>query len=335
MGTNRFHPRLKESITIAGVEISPGEQVRIEMPLAQLATQGVLNMPLEILSGTESGPCLLICAAVHGDEIIGIEIIRQLLPLLSTDVLRGTLIMVPILNVPAFLQQSRYLPDRRDLNRSFPGSRGGSQASRIAHTVMESVVQHCSHVIDIHSASLHRRNVPQIRANLNNAETRDFAMAFGAPVVVHAAERDGSLRMASGALGTPTIVFEGGEACRFDPEAIEIGLQGIINVIHALDMMSPRDIHIRKLKRNRLEGPEVYQKSRWVRATRGGLFRAHIQCGQFVQKDQFLGFVADAFGEGMSTLRSPKSGMIIGLTCNPVVHHGDALVHIAYEKDNL
>lgn len=321
-----------EAISIASHDIYPGEQIRVEMPLAQMATQGLMGMPVEVIYGEEPGPKLLVCGAVHGDEINGIEIVRQLLPLLSPQTLRGAVIAVPIVNVPAFLTQSRYLPDRRDLNRSFPGSKSGSQASRIAYTIMEHVVKQATHAIDIHTAAQYRRNVPQVRTNLNNQECKDLAYAFGASAVVHAAERDGSLRMAAGSAGIPTIVYEAGEACRFDPEAIEIGLAGVLGVMHHLEMVSVKDVHIKKVRKHNKANTIAFSTSKWVRASRGGLFRSHVQPGQMVAKDQFLGFIADAFGEGMSIVRAPKAGMIIGLHCNPVVHHGDAVIHLAINK---
>lgn len=324
--------RHDDVIRIASHDIYPGDQVRVEMPLAQMATQGLMGMPVEVIFGEEPGPRLLVCGAVHGDEINGIEIVRQLLPLLSPQTVRGALIAVPIVNVPAFITQSRYLPDRRDLNRSFPGSKSGSQAARIAYNLMEHVVRQSTHVIDIHTAAQYRRNVPQIRTNLNNDECRELAQAFGAPVMVHAAERDGSLRMAAGSAGIPTIVYEAGEACRFDPDAIEIGLAGVLGVMHYLDMVSARDVHIKKVRKPASAHPVAFSGSKWVRASRGGLFRSHVQPGQLVAKDQFLGFIADAFGEGMSTVRAPKAGMVIGLHCNPVVHHGDAVIHLAIDK---
>lgn len=326
------HDHENDTIKLGAVVVHPGEQVRVEIALAQMATQGSLGMPVEVIFGEEPGPRLLVCGAVHGDEINGIEIIRQLLPLLSPMTLRGALIAVPIINVPGFLAQSRYLPDRRDLNRSFPGSRSGSQASRIAFTFMENIVKQSTHVIDIHTAAQHRQNMPQIRANLNDEDCLRLAEAFGAPVIVHSAERDGSLRMAAGSEGLPTIVYEAGEACRFDPGAIETGLVGVLGVMHQLGMVSAEDIHFKKLSAKSKAETLTYAASKWIRASRGGLFRSHVRPGDVVHKDQFLGFIADAFGEGMSTLRAPKAGIVIGLHCNPVVHHGDALVHLAIDK---
>jgi predicted deacylase len=319
-----------EILRIGGVEVERGHQVRVEIPITMLATQGALTMPVEVIAGEDPGPVLAVTSAVHGDELNGIEIIRQLIPLLSPSALAGTLVAIPIVNVPAFMTQSRYLPDRRDLNRSFPGSRTGSQASRIAHTVIDQVIRHCTHLIDIHAASAHRSNTPQIRASLNNAEVANYARTFGAPLIIHAAERDGSLRMAATSLGIPSMVYEAGDAGAFNKEAIDTGIMGVLGVMHGLNMISPRDVHVRKIKRARSQPPREFHQSKWIRATKGGLFRSRVEPGQDIERDGFLGFIADAFGEGMTVVRSPKKGVVIGITKNPVVGHGDALIHMAF-----
>lgn len=323
--------KIQKPLSIGHQKILTGEQKRIEIPITMLATQGALTMPVEVICGEEPGPTLCLTGTIHGDELSGIEIIRQLIPLLSPSSLAGSLVAVPIVNVPAFMTQSRYLPDRRDLNRSFPGNKTGSQASRIAHILMDQVVTHCSHLVDIHSASAHRSNAPQIRASLNHKLTAEFAEAFGAPFIVHSGERDGSLRMAASNVGVVSIVYEAGGAAQFDREAIDIGLLGVIGVMRHLGMISQRDVHVAKLKRSRVEKPKIFERSKWIRATKGGLFRAHVEPGQMVQADGFVGFIADAFGEHMSVIRAPRAGVVIGITKNPVVGHGDALVHIAYE----
>lgn len=327
----RSMPRRSDEGLVIGEEFVPrGEQRRVEIPITMLATQGALTMPVEAIVGEEPGPILAITSTVHGDELNGIEIIRQLIPLLSPSLINGAVVAVPIVNIPAFINQSRYLPDRRDLNRVFPGRKSGSQASRIAYTLMEQVIKHCTHLIDIHSASAHRSNVPQIRASLSSDEVVGISKAFGAPFVIHSAERDGSLRMAATACGLKSMVYEAGDASRFDKDAIDTGLQGVLGVMHHLEMISPRDIHVKKTRRSRSELTRIFHKHKWVRATRGGLFRAHIRPGEEVKKDQFLGFIADAFGEGMIAVRSPNSGVVVGITQNPVVGHGDALVNIAH-----
>jgi uncharacterized protein len=328
--TRSRHHDSNDGLIIGGREVSRGEQIRVNIPIATLATQGFLNMPVEIIAGEEDGPVLVLTSAIHGDELNGIEVIRQLLPLLSPGALVGTLIAIPIVNVPGFILQSRYLPDRRDLNRSFPGSRSGSQASRIAHTIIDQVISRSTHLIDLHSASAHRSNVPQVRVSLNKADAAGCARAFGAPFTIHSAERDGSLRMAATNLGIPSIVYEAGDAGRFNREAIDTGLIGVLGVMHHLEMISPKDIHIKRIKRPKPENARVFQSSQWLRASKGGLFRAQVEPGQEIKRDEFVGFIADAFGEGLVVIRSPKAGTVIGLTKNPVVEQGDALMHIAH-----
>ena len=304
--------------------------MRVDVAIGSRATQGAITMPVEIIAGEEEGPILAITSTIHGDELNGIEVIRQLLPLLSPGTLTGALVAIPIVNVPAFMLQSRYLPDRRDLNRAFPGNRSGSQASRMAHTIMEQVISKCTHLIDIHSASAHRSNVPQIRVSMNRADAAGCASAFGAPFTIHSAERDGSLRMAATNQGIPSIVYEAGDSGRFNRDAIDTGLIGVLGVMHHLGMVSPKDIHIKRIRRTKPDSSRIFLSSQWIRATKGGLFRAQVEPGQEIKRDEFIGFIADAFGEGLVVVRSPKSGTVIGLTKNPVVSHGDALVHIAF-----
>jgi hypothetical protein len=329
MNRTRSHKN-DDDLTIGGISVSRGEQLRVEIPITMLATQGALTMPVEVIAGEEHGPVLVVTSTIHGDELNGIEVIRQLIPLLSPQSVSGTFIAIPIVNVPAFMTQSRYLPDRRDLNRSFPGSKSGSQAARIAHTVMEQVISQCTHLIDIHSASAHRSNAPQVRTSLNKTASAACARAFGAPFIIHSAERDGSLRMAATNLGIPSIVYEAGDAGRFDRDAIDTGLVGVLGVMHHLDMISAKDIHVKKIKRAKHEATRTFESTKWIRATKGGLFRSHVSPGQDIERDEFIGFIADAFGEGMTIVRSPQAGVVIGLTRNPVVGHGDALVHMAY-----
>ncbi len=307
-------------IKIVGETIPPGKRQELEIPVARLITHTLLSLPVTILNGVEPGPCLWISAAIHGDEINGVEIIRQVLEQVNPQTLRGALIAVPIVNVFGFLEQSRYLPDRRDLNRCFPGSAEGSLASRLAHLFMQEIVSRCTHGIDLHTASDHRTNFPQIRANLKDEETYRCAKAFGAPVMIHATTRDGSLRQAAAKKGIPILLYEGGEALRFDPEAIRIGTRGILGVMNVLGMTtSPIPS---------FAGVEV-EKTKWVRATRGGILRLDVRLGESVLKKQILGTVSNPFGKQGVKVRSPLNGLVIGHTQNPLVNQGDGIIHLA------
>jgi len=312
------HP---EVIRIGEHRIARGERARLEIPAARLATGSPVGLPVEVLHGANPGPRVWLSAAIHGDELNGVEIIRQVLGECSPRRLSGSLIAVPIVNVFGFITESRYLPDRRDLNRSFPGSARGSLAARIAHIFMKEVVEGCQVGIDLHTGSADRTNLPQIRADLDDPETRELARAFGAPIAIHSGLRDGSLRAAAGALGARVLVYEGGEPRRFNRGAIEAGVVGTLRVLAALGM-----------RRTTLPPPDPVLESRgtsWVRAGRSGLFRAEVEPGSRVTKGQRIGVIKDAFGNQALRVKARANGVVIGLSLQPHVNRGDALVHIA------
>ncbi len=250
------------------------------------------------------------------------EIIRQIVAKVEPQKLRGTIIAVPIVNVFGFIEQSRYLPDRRDLNRSFPGSTTGSLAARLANLFMEQIVSCSTHGIDLHTASSARTNLPQIRANLEDEQTYQVAKAFGAPIIMHATTRDGSLRQAATKRGIPVLLYEAGEALRFDTEAIRIGVEGIMGVMNFLQMYSyPSSTNLK----NSLE----VENSKWVRASRSGIFHLEVELGEKVEKRQKLGSIFDAFGENQTKVSASCDGIVIGHTQNPLVNQGDGIVHLA------
>lgn len=311
------------AIRINGIDVRPGQRETIDLPVAKLYTHTMLAMPLHVVNGQRSGPRLFVSGAIHGDELNGVEIIRRLLKLPILSRLRGALIAIPIVNVHGFLDRSRYLPDRRDLNRSFPGHVRGSLASRVASLFMEEIVGQCTHGIDLHTGGLHRSNLPQIRANLDDAETARLAETFGTPVLINANVRDGSLRQAAAEQGIPMLLYEAGEALRFDEVAIRAGVQGIINVMRALDMLPA------SRKKKKPYKPVIARASSWVRSPESGILRAMVTLGTLVEKDTLLGVVADPFGEKEVEVRAPHKGIIVGRSNLPLVHEGEALFHLA------
>ena len=225
------------AIKVGGTTISPGQRVTVDLPVADLYTSTSLHMPVQVICGRKPGPVLFVSAAIHGDELNGVEIIRRLLKRKALKSIRGTLLAVPIVNVHGFLNQSRYLPDRRDLNRSFPGSAKGSIASRLANLFIKEIVSKADFGIDLHTGALHRSNLPQIRANLDDAATLDIAQVFGTPVIINSDIRDGSLRACAFERGQPVLIYEAGEALRFDEISIRAGLRGILNVMRHIGML--------------------------------------------------------------------------------------------------
>ncbi|GAB4368602.1 MAG: succinylglutamate desuccinylase/aspartoacylase family protein [Kiloniellaceae bacterium] len=315
--------RSRKPLVIGGIEVLPGERRTIDLPVTDLSTHTPITMPIHVVRGRRAGPTLFVCAALHGDEINGVEIIRRLLKLTALKRLQGSLIAVPIVNVLGFVSQSRYLPDRRDLNRSFPGSAQGSLAGRLARLFLDEIVAKATHGIDLHTAAIHRDNFPQVRANLDDPESERLAQAFGVPFVINTGFREGSLREAAADLSVPVIVYEAGEALRFDEGCIRAGVKGVVRVMRQLEMLAPSSRKVRRAK------PLVIRSSKWVRAPHSGLLRSATALGSAVSEGQLLGVISDPFGENEVAVRASISGVVIGRSNIPLVHEGDALFHIA------
>ena len=314
---------MAESLCIGTSEVLPGQNITIDLPLAQLYTHTPMTMPVHVIRGRKEGPRLFVCAAIHGDEINGVEIIRRLINLPLLKKLRGDLIAVPIVNVPGFLHRARYLPDRRDLNRSFPGSEKGSLAGRVAHLFLNEIVAQCTHGIDLHTAAIDRANMPQVRASLEDPAVAAMAEAFRTSVILNAGLREGSVRQSAASLGVPMVVYECGEALRFDEQAIRIGLRGIVRVMRHLNMLPTS----RRQSQGHL--PVITHASSWVRATQSGILRATAPLGATVEKNENLGYISDPFGESEEPVVSPWRGVVIGRTTLPLAYQGEALFHIA------
>lgn len=309
-------------LEIAGQRLKPGDRRQLHLDLAKLYDHTRLDLDIEVIHGRQSGPTLLVCAAIHGDELNGVEICRQLLKHKALNRIRGTLIVVPVVNIFGFIHRTRYLPDRRDLNRCFPGIEKGSLGGRIAHLFRTQILCHCTHAIDLHTGAIHRSNLPQIRTNLSNESASLMANAFGAPLIIDSKLRDGSLRQCADEAGVPLILYEAGEALRFDESAIKGGLRGILNVMRELSMLPA-------LKRKKKLPPAVANSSIWVRAASDGVFRSLVTLGQRVSRNQVMGVVASPFGRGEVEITSPYAGIIIGKNNIPLVNEGDALYHLA------
>jgi len=311
----------RDALLIGGVAIAAGTRKQVALPISRLASGTEVALPVIVLHGRLPGPTVWMNAAIHGDELNGVEIIRRVLEKLDAKTVRGTVLAVPIVNVHGFVSGDRYLPDRRDLNRSFPGAARGSLARRIAHLLMTEVVSRCSFGIDLHTGSDGRTNLSQLRADLEDPETARLATAFGCPLMLHANPRDNTLRYAATVAGAHVLLFEGGEALRFDRAAIEAGTSGILRVFAALDLIDP----IVPAATTRFRGGG----SKWVRARRSGLAQLDCEVGDQVERGQLLGFINDSFGKRLGTLKSPHDGMVIGLKLEPLVNRGDAIIHVA------
>jgi uncharacterized protein len=313
-----------KQLFIAGHQIQPGEFTEININIARLPSHTVIDTPIYVSRGLEDGPVLALTAGMHGDEINGMEIVRRILDSGLHQPKRGTTVCMPIVNLYGFLNFSRDVPDGKDINRSFPGNKGGSLASRVAYNLMHEVIPFIDFGIDFHTGGAMRTNYPQVRSVLKDATNMELANAFNAPFTIDAPFRPNSLRKEAGRKGKHIIVYEGGESLRFDQQAIEEGIDGTLRLMKHLGMI---DTAPEPKEENR-----VIWSTSWVRAKHAGLFQPTVQCGQLVHKGDWIGTITDPFGEFKEKVNSADTGYVIGLNNIPVINAGDALMLIGYDN---
>jgi len=323
----------RKGFEIGTERVLAGTKQLVDLPVSRLSNHTPVTLPVHVLHGHEPGPTMFVSAAVHGDELNGVEIIRRLLKTLGAGSIRGTLLCVPIVNAYGFIGRSRYLPDRRDLNRSFPGTPNGSLAARLAHLFLNEVVVRSQFGIDLHTAAVHRVNLPQIRsAFARSPRCRELGHAFGVDVMLEAPERPGSLRKAAREKGVDVLVYEGGEGLRFDEFAIRAGVDGIINVMLKEGMLQLPD-GVAAPAATRARPTVIANASRWLRAPEGGVLRTSRRIGDAVSEGETIGAVANPYEDCETPIRADHRGIIIGRTTLPVVNMGDALFHIAWSQE--
>ncbi|MCB9177782.1 MAG: succinylglutamate desuccinylase/aspartoacylase family protein [Caldilineae bacterium] len=312
---------------IAGATVALGETRDLLLPVSQQYSGLPVHLPLRVWRAEAPGPTVLISAAIHGDELNGTGIIRALAASPPFALARGTLVLAPVLNILGFERHSRYLPDRRDLNRSFPGRAAGSLASRYAAAIFEALVPVCDFAIDLHSAAVRRTNFPNVRADLSKAPTRRLAMAFGCELVLHGKGPQGSLRRTATEAGCPSIILEAGEVWKIEPAVVEIGLRGVRNVLIELDMVEGQPV--------RPPYQATVLRSTWVRAEQGGILQFHVAPGEPVSRRQALATVTDLLGRALHVLDAPRDGVVLGLSTMPAVKPGEPVCHLAHPQGGL
>ncbi|XQW86210.1 succinylglutamate desuccinylase/aspartoacylase family protein [Thalassotalea piscium] len=317
-----------EALRIGEFEILPGEQRKISLPVAKLYTDASVSLPVHIIRGKKPGPTIFISAAVHGDELNGIEIIRRLIGQKKFVISKGTVIAVPMVNVYGVVNQSRYMPDRRDLNRCFPGSAKGSLAGRVAHIFLNEIVKHCDYGIDLHTGAIHRSNLPQIRADMSDDETKKLAQVFGVPVVLNSNLVDGSLREAAVKNQTKVLLYEAGEALRFDELSIRAGIKGIQNILRHLGMMR------KSSSKRKVYEPFIANSSQWLRANASGIYHSKINLGDQVNKGDILAEIGSPYGDVIDVVKATRSGILIGKQNIPLVQEGEAMFHVAFFSED-
>ncbi|GAB3530388.1 succinylglutamate desuccinylase/aspartoacylase family protein [Pontibacter brevis] len=313
---------MPETIVINGKSIDRGEKVLTKLAISKLPSGTVIEIPIYVFRSVHDGPVVLLMAGMHGDEVNGTEIVRRMLSKKMLYPLKGTIIAVPVLNIYGFLNFSREVPDGKDVNRSFPGNRDGSLASRVAYRFMKEIIPYVDYGLDFHTGGSSRANYPQIRCVLSDYRNEELARAFGAPFILNSPYRQGSLRKEAAKLGKSIMVYETGESLRFDEKGISVGIEGTCRVLHHLGMMAnftpPHEESV------------VCMKDIWLRAKNAGLWRSYVRLGEYIKKNQNIGSITDPYGEMEVRLNAPASGYIVGLNNMPVVNQGDALMHISF-----
>lgn len=318
--------RKKRSISKWGkIKVNLGEKKRVRLKAGESFTGVGVHLPLMVWRGLEDGPVLAITAAVHGDEINGTGAIRKLIQEPHFELKRGTLILAPVVNSMGFERHSRYTPDRRDLNRSFPGSKKGSLTGRLANLVMKEIVKRSDYIVDLHTAAVRRTNFPNVRADMSNPDCERLAKAFGAEVIVNSAGPDRSFRNEACRAGCPTIILEAGEALKVESAVQNMTLRGLTHILAELDMIDVSE----DLRPETSPHQMIVQNSSWVRAGYGGFLRFHVAPGETVQKDQPLASNTGLLGKELETITSPHHGIVMGMTTMPAVSPGDPVLHIA------
>lgn len=318
-------PAGPQPLNMLGEEVLPGTSRRLNWVATELFEGVPVATPVLVVNGSAPGPTLCLTAAIHGDELNGIEVVRRVMHDVSADKLAGRVIGVPIVNLQGFRRGSRYLPDRRDLNRYFPGNPRGSAASRIAYSFFREVIVHCSALVDLHTGSFERANLPQLRADLRDPEVVTLTQGFGATVIVHSGPAEGTLRHAASQAGIPAVTLEAGGPSELELTEVKHGVKGIETLLNTLGMV----------RKTRLWGDAepVYYRSSWVRANRGGILLSDVGLGSTVRAGDLLGTITDPISNDSTRVYSPYAGRVIGMARNQVVMPGFAAFHLGIQSD--
>jgi uncharacterized protein len=315
-------------VSISGIPVAPGETREIYLKVSESYLAGGVHVPVTVINGHSPGPTAFVMAAVHGDEINGVDIVRRLIFDIDHEKLCGAVIAVPVVNIPGFLAQSRYLPYHRDLNRFFPGKRGGNNAERIAARIFNEIVLKCDFGIDLHTAADGRLNLPHVRGDMSHPKVRVLARAFGATVLMNQLGVKGSLRKEATERGCPTILFEAGETGKFSSRVSQAGLDGVLNVFSAMGMWPSHE-------RKKPPFQVIVKASEWVRAEKGGILALSVKPGDLIYEGDLVGSILNPFGKTVTQIRSPYNGIVVGVTTAPLTIPGTGVVHLARLKKTL
>jgi predicted deacylase len=313
---------------MSGIKVAPGETREIYLKVSESYLSGSVQVPVTVIHGRNPGPTAFVMAAIHGDEINGADIVRRLIFDIDHEKLSGTLIAVPVVNITGFHNQTRYLPYHRDLNRFFPGKRKGNNAERFAARIFKEIVLKCDFGIDLHTAAEGRLNLPHVRGDMANPKVRQLARAFGERVILNQPGVRGSLRREATEAGVPTIIFEAGETAKFSTRVSLAGLRGVLNVMSTMGMWPA---HERKKPPFQI----IVRGSEWLRAEKGGILDLSVRPGDLVYQGDLLGSIYNPFGRTVVEVRCPRTGIVLGVTTQPLTIPGTGVIHLARLKKTL
>lgn len=314
--------------SISGIQVKAGETKEIYLKVSESFLSASIQIPITVIRGSRDGPTAFVMAAIHGDEINGVDIVRRLIFDVEHEMLAGTLIAVPVINIPGFLGQSRYLPYHRDLNRFFPGKRNGNNAERVAYRLFQEIVRKCDFGIDLHTAANGRLNLPHVRGDMTHPRVRKLARAFGATVLIDQSGVRGALRREATDAGVPTILFEAGETDRFSPRVSMQGLKGVLNVLSEMGMWPAHE-------QVRPPFQVIVKASEWIRAEKGGILDLAVKPGDLIYEGDRIGSILNPFGKTVTQIRAPTTGIVIGVTTAPLTVPGTGIAHVARLKKTL
>lgn len=319
--------RKRTPLKFGGQRIPKGTKLDIHLKVSEHYTGQPVDVPITVVRGAKAGPRLFLTAAVHGDEINGIRVIREVLDSIEPEELRGTLVACPVVNRFGFVAHMRYMPDRRDLNRCFPGNPEGPTAYRYAHEIFRHVIEPCDYGVDLHTAGYQRHNLPQVRGDMDHDDVRRLAKAFGAEVILDKSGMKGTLRQAATEAGVPTIIYEAGETFRFQRDAVTRGVQGVVNVMRELKMLKGKPL--------RPDYQIITKSSAWIRSDHGGIVETFIDAGTLVHEGEAIAAVSDPFGKESGIVRAPFTGLVVGVTTLPMVNPGAPICHLVKLRKTL
>ena len=314
----------KEVLNILGKKVALGESAKVSFNVAKLHTQNTIDVPVIIERSKKPGPTVLITAGIHGDEVNGVEVVRQIISKGINKPKKGTIICIPVINVFGFIHMDREFPDGRDLNRVFPGAKTGSLASRVAHKLMTEIVPHADLVLDFHTGGADRFNAAQIRIIKNEIVLDELAQIFGAPIIYYSKNLKKSFRNTCYKLGIPMLLFEGGKSFNIDNNVTNTGVNGIKRILNHLGMLNSK-FKVSKPKKSCIKITD----SKWIRANHSGMFKAVIDVNTLVKKGDVLGHITDPYGSFNHFVKAPNNGYIFNVNESPIIYQGDAIFHIS------